>query len=561
MKLTIGGKLIALPIDTEISIERSSPFLNNDTGSFSYPFPVPTVPNQKNLGWPGRLQRSGEIPDQTFILEDGGLQVLRGEVDYDDVTAKEIGIILKSGYTEFTKKMAGKKLADVDYGSESWPITDGAVVNITNIRAKLAEWDTANDTDNGKYVLSPFQISMAYSPGNIMYVNQQFWPNEGNATSYFQYPYVPGAYHGMAYCLQFRMQFVMQKIFESAGYTVLIDELSESMFNKAIFYSNILTIQIQTAGGVELASPVMGSLEYSILMPDIAVLDYLQLVKDLFCLMYEIDEFKKAVRIKFKKDVFLPENLDAMQIKELIGWTHKEVKVIKGFKLRYMNQDDELATHTDYPDFIDVVSTLPACTLVNKMVRIFSTGRDYITIENEDGDLEWAPVGRLREYTVGDGENVVELNVKVPVQKQFQVFYLTTEWNLECPSMPAIVRATNDSYTVISFLAITLYHGRKTFDGISFPYASFDRYSLDGAIDTEMSLKPSYLYDEVYSEFLNWQTYRARRFTKYIELSLVHLIALQWGKRYNIGGIEVILDIINYEFPYDGQVKIEGFTS
>jgi len=51
----------------------------------------------------------------------------------------------------------------------------------------------------------------------------------------------------------------------------------------------------------------------------------------------------------------------------------------------------------------------------------------------------------------------------------------------------------------------------------------------------------------MYSEFLNWQTYRARAFTKYIELTLVQLVALQWGRRYNIDGIEVILDKINNE--------------
>jgi hypothetical protein len=169
-------------------------------------------------------------------------------------------------------------------------------------------------------------------------------------------------------------------------------------------------------------------------------------------------------------------------------------------------------------------------------------------------------VGRLRDYTVGDGENVVELNVRIPVQVKFQAFYLSTTWNLECPTLPTIVRASNDSFTLVPFLAITLYHGRKIFDGLSFPYATFDRYSQDGTKDMGMSLKPAYLYENLYSRFLNWQTYRARYFTNYIELSLGQLSALQWGKRYMIGGVQVILSKINYDLPYDGKVKVEGYT-
>jgi len=73
-------------------------------------------------------------------------------------------------------------------------------------------------------------------------------------------------------------------------------------------------------------------------------------------------------------------------------------------------------------------------------------------------------------------------------------------------------------------------------------------------------LKPEYLYNSVYAEFLNWQTYRAREFTKYIELTMDELLALQWGKRYVINGIIVILERVNYEIPYWGKVEIKGYT-
>ncbi|MEI7527088.1 MAG: hypothetical protein WCJ95_22250, partial [Mariniphaga sp.] len=110
-------------------------------------------------------------------------------------------------------------------------------------------------------------------------------------------------------------------------------------------------------------------------------------------------------------------------------------------------------------------------------------------------------------------------------------------------------------------LSITLYHGRKTFAGlVNYPYCSASKISMDGLLNTGMSLKPVYLYNAVYAEFLNWKTYRAREFTKYIELSLNDVVALQWGKRYVIDGVVVILNKINYELPYCGIVELDGFT-
>jgi len=73
-------------------------------------------------------------------------------------------------------------------------------------------------------------------------------------------------------------------------------------------------------------------------------------------------------------------------------------------------------------------------------------------------------------------------------------------------------------------------------------------------------LAPSYIYEQVYKDFLNWKAFKARGFTKYIELTLSQLLALRWDKKYNIDGIEVILDKISFELPHYGTVKIEGFT-
>jgi hypothetical protein len=400
---------------------------------------------------------------------------------------------------------------------------------------------------------------MDYSVGDL-YVNKYIHSDGSTGIKYFH----AGTQHAEgSYCLQFRIGFVVKKIFESAGYTITEEVFSGSeFFNKAVLFSNILTIiYLSTKNTI---APVMDSLQYSTLMPSLKVLSFLESVKNMFCLMYEIDERKKEVRIKYKKDVFLPVNLDTMKITELVGWIHDEQKTQKGFILRYTAQDDELATYTDYPEWGTAVSVLPTPTIENQVVKLTSAigrGREYLTVKTDNEVLEWQPVGRLREVKVGDGENKAEIDAKIPDQLQYKIVSGSTEWNFECPGLRNIKRSYKCNITTMTYFAITLYHGIKTLSGKNFTYASFDQYSIDGTIDTGMSLKPIYLYDNLYKDFLNWQTYRARAFTKYIELSLIQLVALQWGKRYNIDGIEVILDKINYELPHKGSVKIEGFTA
>jgi len=132
---------------------------------------------------------------------------------------------------------------------------------------------------------------------------------------------------------------------------------------------------------------------------------------------------------------------------------------------------------------------------------------------------------------------------------------------INCSSLLSIMKSGDSYLSPVTLLAITLYHGRKPFGITSFPYASFDRFSINGLIDTGISLKPANLYDAAYSEFLNWQTYKARTFTKHLALSLVQLLALQWGKRYMINGMMVIFDKLNYELPYRGQVEAIGYTA
>lgn len=547
MKLTIAGKQIALPLGSKINIQRSSPALNEDTGSYSYPFPVPTLPNQQNLGWPGRLQRVGDIADQSFILEEEGLQVFAGEVAYDRVTRNEIGVILKSGHTEFRTKMKDKKLSDLDFGSEDWL---PAAYTTAQVLSKLAEWDAANTTSNGIYVVAPVAINDALPATNVNEYANKIDP----ATGLLKYDTGGTRINLNLYMLQFRAHYLIEKIFESAGYTVLLNELTVSEFSELIVFSRIINV---TTGSVRFGIPGLeqtGTLYYSKLMPDVTVIEFVNNLSELLCMMYDIDERKKTVSILFKKNIFALGNIADLKITELSGWEHSEDKFPGGFKLGYKSQDIDLDTKTDY--IADrSVSVLPTATIEGEVLHVTPEDNDYITVNNGDV-LSWSEIGRLKEYLAGTGATTVELAVKVPRTIRHPDGYAITKLELT---------PLNRSYNfgAITETIVSIYHGREEVNGAGIPYLAGDRWALGNVATFAFTthLAPEYLYEKLYSEFLNWKAYRARSFTKYIQLTLPEVLSLRWDKKYVINGIEIILDKINFELPHYGVVKIEGFTS
>lgn len=557
MKLTIGNRPVALPADATITLEKSSPLLNEDTGSFSYPFPVPTKPNQSLLGWPGRLERAGNLPECSFILEDGGLQVMRGEVEYDEVTASQIGVVLKSGMTEFFARVEGKKLSQMNLGSEYlWPeLTSWAVIH-----EKLSQWDGYNAAENSGIIAAPCLMNGQDVAGQISTlrprINEHFGGMIGLASGY-QEGY--GASEGGYIMLQFKLWWVLERIFESYGYTIAQNELKTGIFKDAILFSRPFFVLCYDLDLYSVKTAPNGDLAYASLMPELDVIQFINAAKSLFRLITDIDERKKEVRITFAKNIFLPENLDRMKISELAGWVHKERKSVNGFTLQFQQQDDELDTKSDYQITGTVTDVLPAPAVEGEVYRLSSLQRDYIVSKKESEGLEWRQIGRLKAVVEGNGDDKTEIAVKIPKQ--------VTLSGTEVPKLEinAISDLSNGRLVPLSELIVSLYRGRQTFNSLTVPFICFDRYSIASAglpyppIQYSTSLLPSDLYRDVYSEYLNWHA-STREFTKYIQLTLPELLRLQWGKRYLIGGIQVILDKINYEIPHKETVKVTGFT-
>ena len=219
MKLSIANQAITIPEDASISIEKSSPVLGNDATSFSYPFPVPRLPNQQVLGWPGHLERIFDIPATNFILEDHGIQVAAGEVEFDDIDDKNIGVILKSGSTEFWAKIKDLKMIEVDFGSEAWL---GDITTMAAIDAKIQAWDAYNAAENSGVIAVKWAMNNEDSSAEII----------GNTWHTYQSnpEYIP-------FMLQFRAWYLIEKIFEHFGYTIAADYLKTSEFVSLIVFT------------------------------------------------------------------------------------------------------------------------------------------------------------------------------------------------------------------------------------------------------------------------------------------------------------------------------------
>lgn len=543
---------MALPADAKISLEKSSPVLNKDTGSFSYPFPAPRLPNEKALGWPGKLQRVGDIEDKSFVLADQGIQVLRGEVDFDEVTAREIGLILKSGMTEFYARMEGLTLPKLDFGNEAWlpEITTEA-----QMLALLQRWDGYNAAANSPIVL-----------GRVRLKNTNGGDDQGNITHYTtgllatNLATLLADGHGY-YQLQFKIWWVVEQIFEKAGYTIVSDAFKPSdLGQRAILFGNVLTALIFPSGvaGSYYVRPVMDVLNYASMMPDVDVADFLEAIANMFCLVFDIDERRKEVAVGFKKVIFLPENLSTMPIKELAGWVHTEEKAKDGFVIKYQGQASEMDTQANYSITQTVGTTLPAPTAEGEVYHVTDQNRDFIVLKDEQDALYWQRIGRLRGYYHLNGDDETEIAVTVPANSS-GVYDSYPDLNIQASLW-------KDSFiSQLSGVTVSLFHGTKTVGGIPFVLISADDLHIDvvapgSPIELGMSLKPAYLYETVYSEWLNWH-YRTRKFTKYLQLSLTDLVKLSWRKRYVVNGIQFILNKVNYELPHKGTVKIEGYTA
>ncbi|WP_319228342.1 hypothetical protein [Draconibacterium orientale] len=561
IELSVDGEQLALPEDARISIERNSPVLNDDVGTFSTPFPVPTEENEAFLGFPGRLQRANDLPTKEFKLGEDGFHILSGEIAIDGATDKEIGLILKSGTTAFSKKMENKMLSDVDFGSEPFQTIGSSIEGsfLNPLYATFTTWAGSNLWNNGKYRCAPF-----YAYNSDGQTKEVVNPVGGSGTLHIL--------ENRRYCLQFQIPFVIEKIFEHAGYRISENILSLSVYSNAILYGKI--IKMMWGSDIVEEPPVeyfyynspdfSGTLNYSDLMPEISVNDFIDKVKTLFNITFEVNERFKTVSIYKNDSIFDPANKESLQnYAEVEGRDHGEREETNGFILFYTDQDDESATDYKYTVSGNVATYAnlpsPGVSYEDLIFKITATQREYICKKTDTTVWEWQRIGRLKPVTSGDADEEFEIDFKVPENLYHTVTIdESTTVDIEIPFLN--ITLVDDALIDVDKY-ISLWRGQRIYSTINFPYVNAERYSIDESIDGIYSLLPDYLYAELYNKFILWKSSRAKPLTKFIEMPIVDAMALRFGKRYRVDEVYLLFDKIALELPYPGYIRIEAYTT
>jgi hypothetical protein len=350
------------------------------------------------------------------------------------------------------------------------------------------------------------------------------------------------------FMLQFYTYYLLEKIYESAGYAILEDQLKLSDFKNYPVYTNPFRIRKalgQNSYWID-GMKTDENLYYSKLMPDITVLDFVDRILEMYCLMAIIDGINKTVRIQFKKGVVDHANINPMVIKELNGWEHQEEKNNGGFTIGYAQQDSDLDTKSDYEIEQVIGGLFPTPTEEGQVIRQTQEGLNVDKITVADGEtLTWERIGRLRDYSEGNASEKIEINVKVPID-------IENSWY---PQIEIKTNAKTGAFEKLEDIYMSIYRGMVNNNGVNCPLMRSDPTWWD-----LRSLAPEYLFENCHKDFYRWKAFNAKGFTKYVFLSLPEVIALNFGNTYVINGVRVLMDKVSYDLPFRGIVKVEGWT-
>jgi hypothetical protein len=290
-------------------------------------------------------------------------------------------------------------------------------------------------------------------------------------------------------------------------------------------------------------------LYYSKLMPEVEVLEFLDtLSNSMFSIMLDIDDRTRRVKILMKKNIFLSENLVKTKLEEVQPWEHSENKPEGGFKISYSNQDNDLDTKSDYKIDGTVTLNLPTPTEEGIIYHRNYDNNDYITVA--DGEtLSWQRIGKLKDYSEGNASDGIEIDFKIPalVYGENAMYFP----QVVVKYLPKVMEFAN-----LEEIYVSLYRGMiDDVNVVLYPTITDVQTS-----DSGTTLTPEYLFNACHKDFLRWKAFDARKFTKYFRMTLPEVMALKWDKRYLVNGVEIIIERINFDLPYDGIVQIDGYT-
>jgi len=300
LRITIPNGTLVVSKETAIPLTITNPMFS-DRGSGSLPFSVPDCEhNQKVLGYPNRITRSGQNDTSYAVTVETDIKTLKGTLKYVDTSDGKISLNFYYNEGDFwywaknTKlrtitTLANKEIDFVNerenYFNNIWPAVEMAffpiAVNLVALDNYIPSGGNDNQWSSRKLCISDYIITN--NPSDLFRDDYADFLNGGDVSGYIT---------GFLYVnevLQWIAKTYGLKI--NANFLASTDELKSSVVLNNATFSNLYT------GGYQ-------SVNYSYLLPDVTVLDFLDAVEKKFgCLLF-VDSPKKEINIKSIKSIF-----------------------------------------------------------------------------------------------------------------------------------------------------------------------------------------------------------------------------------------------------------------
>lgn len=313
--IQINGEFLDLLPGTTMELQRENPFLQFTeqlTGEYSYPFQVrATEKNLRLLNYAGVVQRelNGDgidalIYDNAIQTYAGKIKIEKASIDLNKTSKGLISCFFLTGSSGFWQEIKDKKMRELSYGgsrSFDWvgpsTLTAGFwkhihQVTAGEISADYAFFPVINTGWPEGVEYPPIMNLVYYDPMQLypvsytegFFIGEGVLPHTGNRIVPFPY-----------------LKYIITKAFESVGWTVSGDILSDATFLKIcmINFRAIDWVYAKVSSGVVTQvyrDPVVFDLKDH--MPDITFSSFLIALKNRFGWWYDFDNSSKIVTIR-----------------------------------------------------------------------------------------------------------------------------------------------------------------------------------------------------------------------------------------------------------------------
>ena len=287
MKLITEHGQLPLPDDLEISVEQHNPFFS-DEGASSVPVTIPATQQALSvLGRPERVGGSNRLRRIRATLSEG-VFIRNGQLLMESASADEgITCSFLLAESEFYTQFKEKNLRDIfaDKVRQEW-------TDIRALYAYLAKLYRGEATDD--FILCPVAVDYDSEAGSYRVNNA---PLDGGALEYLS-RYIPDGEdsilvpdgYGIAPFLYLHR--LIDLLFSLSGYTVGLNPFRTDTALKQIIVLHNVSDVICT-----------GKIDYSDLVPDMTVSDFLEWLEDKFLATARIDPDRKQADVYLLQDV------------------------------------------------------------------------------------------------------------------------------------------------------------------------------------------------------------------------------------------------------------------